>query len=169
MNLMTQRKKVLIRRAGIVSALAMAFSPLFARTADDAKGDGSTPFKTQYFNGKVVPLAGVLAKAGVTLDVEAAPQWLALVTDDGTVYPLIRDAGARMFFKDPVLLDRPVRLTGRLLPKTNLLQVVNVHTYRQGKLHEVYYWCDICTIKGYEKTICGCCGGPMELREEPVK
>jgi len=62
-----------------------------------------------------------------------------------------------------------VRLTGRLVGKTNLLQVVNVHSFRRGKLHEVFYWCDICAIRGYEKVKCGCCGGPMELREVPVK
>jgi hypothetical protein len=170
MNPTYQRRTSIFRRLGILAALALALSPLlWGKFSTCRAEDGPAPFKTQYFNGKVVPLTGVLAKAGVTLDVEAAPQWLALVTDDGTVYPLIRDAGARMFFKDPVLLDRPVRLTGRLVPKTNLLQVVNVHSYRQGKLHEVYYWCDICTIKGYEKTKCGCCGGPMELREEPLK
>jgi hypothetical protein len=129
----------------------------------------TSTFKTRSYNGKVVSLASYLAKAGVKLDADAAPQWLALVTDEGAVYPLIKDAGTRMFFQDPTLLDRPMRLTGRLVPKTNLLQAVNVHSYRKGQLHEVYYWCDICTIRGYEKVKCGCCGGPMELREVPVK
>ncbi len=41
-----------------------------------------------------------------------------------------------------------MRLTGRLIPGSTLLQVVNVHSYVKGKLHEVYYWCDICTIRG---------------------
>ena len=40
---------------------------------------------------------------------------------------------------------------------------------REGKLHEVYYWCDICSIRRGEKMTCECCGGPMELREEPLK
>jgi hypothetical protein len=153
------------RRLGIALALAVILAPVwFGLAAQESAG-----FKTQHFNGKVVGLSTVLAKAGVKLDADAAPQWLALVTDDGTVYPLIKDAGTRMFFQDPVLLDRPMRLTGRLVPKTSLLQAVNVHSYRQGKLHEVYYWCDICTIKGYEKVKCGCCGAPMELREVAVK
>jgi hypothetical protein len=153
------------RRLGVALALAVTLVPVWLGLA----AQENAGFKTQHFNGKVVGLGTVLAKAGVKLDADAAPQWLALVTDDGTVYPLIKDAGTRMFFQDPVLLDRPMRLTGRLVPKTNLLQAVNVHSYRQGKLHEVYYWCDICTIKGYEKVKCGCCGAPMELREVPSK
>jgi hypothetical protein len=153
------------RRFGICLALMLGLSPiLFGRA-----GDNSKTFKTRYFNGKVVDLATILAKQGAKLDADAAAHWLALVADDGSVYPLIKDEGTRMFFQDPVLKNKSVRLTGRLVGKTNLLQVVNVHSYRHGKLHELYYWCDICAIKGYEKVKCGCCGGPMELREVPVK
>jgi hypothetical protein len=159
---MTKRNR---RRLEIAAALTLTLVPAWlGRAAQE-----NSAFKTQHYNGKVVALSAWLAKAGVKLDADAASHLLALVTDDGTVYPLIKDAGTRMLFQDPVLLDRPMRLTGRVLPKTNLLQAVNVHSYRQGKLHEVYYWCDICTIRGYEKTKCGCCGAPMELREVPVK
>jgi hypothetical protein len=113
-------------------------------------------------------LADIVAKSGSKLDADAAPHWLALAADDGTIYPLIKDDGARMFFKDPQLLNRPMRLTGRLLPKSQLLQVVEVHSLHEGKLHEVYYWCDVCSIKRFEKKTCDCCGGPMRLREEEV-
>ena len=61
-----------------------------------------------------------------------------------------------------------MRLTGRLLPGSQLLQVVEVHSVRNGQLHEVYYWCDVCAIKRFEKKTCECCLGPMELREVPV-
>jgi hypothetical protein len=43
-----------------------------------------------------------------------------------------------------------------------------VHSYKDGKLHDVYYWCDICSIRGSELHACDCCGGPMELREVPA-
>jgi hypothetical protein len=151
-------------RIAVCLALGLGLSPAWISLAQDAPA-----FKTEHFKGKVVPLAGLLQKHGVRLDEDAVPHLLALAGDDGKIYPLIKDAGARMFFKDPVLLNRPMRLTGRLIPGTQLLQVVNVHSIKSGKLHEVYYWCDICAIKGYEKTICGCCGAPMELRETVVK
>jgi len=125
--------------------------------------------KTEYFKGKVVALAGVVEKFGSKLDPDAAATWFALAGDDGKIYPLIKDDGARMFFKDPRLLNRPMRLTGRLLSGSQLLQVVEVHSYLKGELHEVYYWCDICTIKRFENKNCDCCGAPMALRETPVK
>jgi hypothetical protein len=150
-------------RVAIVAALGIGLAPLYLTHAEDA------PLKTEYFNGKVAPLADVLKKQGVKLDADAAPTSLALVTDDNKIYPLIKDDASRMLYKDAQLLNRPVRLTGRLVPGSGLLQVVNIHTFVEGKLHSVYYWCDICTIKTYEPGICACCGAPMEFREVPIK
>ena len=147
------------RRLALCAALAFGVCPLAA----------APPAKQEHFTGKVVPLAGLVEKIGSKLDADAAPHWLALVTADGKVYPLIKDGGARMFFKDPALLNRPMRLTGRLLPGSQLLQVLDVHSIHKGELHEVYYWCDVCSIRRSEKNPCECCGGPMELREVPVK
>jgi len=151
------------RRLGLCLAFAFALSPLLLAAEPDK-------IKTETYKGKVVPLASMLEKQGVRLDRDAAPQWLALVTEEGKVYPLIKDDGSRAFFKDPKLLDRPMQLTGRLLPNSQLLQVLGIQSYLKGELHEVYYWCDICSIRRNEKfEVCECCGGPMELREVPVK
>jgi hypothetical protein len=122
----------------------------------------------QQFKGKVVPLAGVVEKFGSKLDSDAAACSMALIGEDGKIYTLIKDDGSRMFFKDSRLLNRPMRLTGRLVPGSGLLQVVEVHSYKSGQLHDVYYWCDVCAIKRFEKKDCDCCGAPMELRETPV-
>lgn len=147
------------RRLGVALAVALAVAPLLA---------AGPPPRTEHFTGKVVPLAAALEKQGAKLDADAGPYWLALVGDGDKVYPLVKDDGARMFFKDERLLNRPMRLTGRLLPG-NLLQVVAVHSIIKGELHEVYYWCDVCSIRRYEKKPCDCCGGPMQLREEPLR
>ncbi len=151
-------------RYGLCAAVTIGWSvvPLCRAGSEPEK------FKTEYFKGKVVPLAKAVEKFGVQLDADAG--WLVLLGDDGKIYPLIKDDGARMFFKDSRLLNRPMRLTGRLLPGSQLLQVVEVHSYNEkNELQEVYYWCDICTIKRYEKKLCDCCGAPMELREVPVR
>src|SRR5215471_9528805 len=147
-----------VRRLAVCAALAFCLAPLLA----------AAPKPSQQYTGKVVPLADLVGKVGSKLDADAAPYWLALVTDDGKVYPLIKDGGSRMFFKDRALLNRPMRLTGRLLPGSQLLQVIEAHSLRMGKLHEIYYWCNVCSIRRGEKNACECCGGPMELKEEPV-
>lgn len=153
------------RRLCLLFALGLGFSPLWTSYAQEKKD--APAIKNDYFIGKVIPLGEVLAKKGIKLD-DDAPLWLALATEDGKTYPLVRDAGVRMFYQDKRLLNRPMRLTGRVVPGTGLVQVVYVHSYVKGVLHDVYYWCDICTIRGYQFVICDCCGGPMELREVPL-
>ena len=91
-----------------------------------------------------------------------------MVADDGKIYPLVKDPGSRMFFKDKQLLNRPMRLSGRLMGESKMLQVLSVRSVVNGKLHEPYYWCDICKIKRFEPNACDCCGAPLEFREEPV-
>jgi hypothetical protein len=146
-------------RRGLAAACLLALSlPLAAG-----------PAKVETYSGKVVRLADVVAKAGDKLDDDAAPYWLALSADDGKLYPLVKDGGSRLFFKDPTLLNRPVHLTGRLIDGSTLLRVAEVRTVKNGKEYEVYYWCDICSIKRGEKNICECCGGPMELREVAIE
>lgn len=156
---------ILKKRVGISVAMLISALPALIAIGQDA-----SPGKDlQYFTGKVVPLAELLVKRDAKLDADAEPYWMALQTDDGKILPLVKDAGSRMFFKDAKLLKRPMRLTGKLIPGSQLLQVINVHSVVNGKLHEVYYWCDICTIKGYEAGKCDCCGAPMEFREVLVK
>jgi len=156
-------QRLKLRRYGIVAACLLSVVPLLLTRADDVA------FKTTYYNGKVQPLADILKQSSIKLDPDAGPTWLALVAADGKTYPLIKDSGSRMFFKDKRLLNRPMRLTGKLFDGTNLLQVVNVHSVKDGTLHDVYYWCEVCTIRAYEDKICECCGAPMEFREVPVK
>ena len=147
-------------RLGLILACAVAGGVGWA---------GKAAPKLQTYTGKVRPLVDVLAKADVKLDADAAPHWLALVTEDGKVYPLVKDGGARLFFKDKALLDRPMQLTGRLVGGA-MLQVAFVNSLRKGARHEVFYWCDICAIRrGEKEQECECCGGPMVLKEEPVK
>jgi hypothetical protein len=158
-------KTVLGRRVALVLALLVGLVPLLVVVA----GAAPEKAKAEHFEGKVVPMADMLKEFGSQLDPDAAAHWLALVTKDGKVYPLIKDEGSRLFFRDAKLLHRPMRLTGRLFKDTHLLQVVSVHSYVKGKLCDVYYWCDICSIRRNQKQICECCGGPMVLREVPVK
>jgi hypothetical protein len=149
-----------MKRILMVAALLAALLPVWA-----AKPEA----KVETLTGKVVALADVVAKAGGKLDADAAPHWLALQADDGKLYPLVKDAGARPFFADKALLNRPMRLTGRLVPGSTILRVASVNSLHKGEVYEVYYWCDICSIKRGEKMICECCGGPMDLKEDAVK
>jgi hypothetical protein len=164
-------RSCLIRRVALALTCGLGLVPLLATLAPGVPPpQKAAAAEREYFKGKVVPLAGLLEKFGSKLDAEAAPHWLALVTDDGKTYPLIKDGNSRLFFSDPQLLNRPMRLGGRLFQDTHLLQVLEVNSIVKGELHEIYYWCEICSIRRNEKLkMCECCGGPMELKEVPLK
>lgn len=132
----------------------------------------STPVPTstaraQAFAGKILPLNKALEKLGAKPDADAAG--IALVTDDGTLYTLVKDDVSRLLFLDPRLHDRPVQLTANRLAGTQILQVTLVQTLKDGKLHNVFYWCDNCQLAATEPGPCKCCGGETVLFEAPVK
>ena len=152
----------LTRRQALAAAAALCTGTLA----------GAAPQKLpplENYTGKVKPLAEMVAQIGSKLDSDAAQHWFALVTEDGKIYPLVKDTGARMFFADKRLLDRPMRVRARLLPGTQLMQVLEVHSLIKGMPHEIYYWCDICTIRRNEKMFCECCGAMMDLKEVPPR
>src|SRR4051812_6048585 len=123
------------RRFALGAALLVALAPVLLAQSSPAFKAG----ETKTFDGKGLPLADLLKGVDAKLDPEAVPHWLALVTDDGKVYPLIRDDGAKMFFTDAKVRNKKVRITGRLFADTHLLQVLNVHSFKGGQLCEIYY------------------------------
>src|SRR5262245_18599322 len=150
-----------IRRLSLCLVLALVASPLLTGAVP--------PPTTIQLTGKVMKLVEYVEKQLAKLDADAAAVSLILVTDDGKVYPLLKDAASRMYFTDKALLNRPMQMTGRLLPGSTLFQLLEAQSLKDGKLHEIYYWCDVCSIRRGEMGACECCGGPMKLREIPVK
>ena len=147
-------------RTALLLALALASSPLWNCSTATPEEKPTT------FTGKVVALKDVIEKSGGKIDRDAAPFMVALVVD-GKAYPIVKDDGGRRFFKDEQLRNKEYRINGKLVGGT-LLQVLSVQSIKDGKPHDIYYWCDICAIRRSEKNDCECCGGPMELREEPI-
>ena len=113
------------RRVLVLFATAACLTPLFAAAAQKPEP------RMIELKGKVIPLAELVAQTGSKLDEDADSTSLVLVADDGKVYSLVKDSGARMFFKDKVLLARPMILKGQLLPGTQILQVGYVNSGRQ--------------------------------------
>src|SRR5262245_48821136 len=126
------------RRVALGLALAFVAGPLlFAEPAKDS---------TVQLSGKVMTLREFVEKQGAKVDADAATI-LVLVTDDGKAYPLLKDAASRMYYTDKALRGRPMRLMGRLLPGSQFLQVLEAQSVKNGKPHEIYYWCDVCSIR----------------------
>jgi hypothetical protein len=120
------------------------------------------------FTGKVVELKEALKKTDLKLDDDIGLS-LVLLSSDGKIYPLLKDAGSRRFYRDAKLRNREVRITGRKIGEPGFLQVLSMVGLKDKQVLDLYYWCDICAIRRTDYSdMCECCGGPMTFREEPL-
>ncbi len=83
-------------------------------------------------------------------------------------YTILRTPLSEALFVDKRFKGRELRLVGRALPSA-LLEVSKFQWVRDGKLIEVYYWCEICSIKSFDPSLCACCQAPVEFRETPAE
>ena len=49
-----------------------------------------------------------------------------------------------------------------------LFSRTNIKSIRNGVVHDLYYYCDICAIESVSPAECACCQGPVELVEKPL-
>jgi hypothetical protein len=155
------------RRCLLLGLAFLAVPSLLECQAEETSREPS--FKLKQFRGKVVLYGAALEEQlGIALEEPIASELYALVTDKGEILPLLPTGSALLFSADPRTRDRPMQITARVYEKTPGLHVIEVHSIKDGKLHEIYYWCEICSIKMYRLKDCDCCQGPIELREHPV-
>ena len=100
--------------------------------------------------------------AGFRVEDKAAPGGARYLT-------LFRNAGSEALFADKRFKERELRLFGRVFPSTSVLEVTRFQWYRDGKLLDVYYWCEVCSIRGVDPGPCACCQAKVELREAPAR
>ena len=90
-------------------------------------------------------------------------------SEAGDFYSLLRAPTSEALLTDTNLHTRTLLVKGKVFPKTHILEVVgNLHSVKDGKLNELYYYCDICSIKTSVPGPCMCCREPVHLVEEPV-
>jgi len=149
------------RRSLLATGVALLAFPLHAVADKEVKA--------VTYKGKVISLADWSAKSGAKLDDDVAKTTLVFVTEDDKAYVLLKNSESRLFFSDTALLNRPMQVSAKFLPGSQVLRLLDVQSVKNGKLCEVYYWCTVCSIRRGEKLVCECCGGPMELREVLIK
>jgi hypothetical protein len=89
-------------------------------------------------------------------------------TEDGSYYTLLRTKLSEALFMDEQLREKDLLLKGKVLPKSQILDVTNIKSIRNGVVNDLYYYCDICAIESVSPTECACCQGPVRLVEKPL-
>ncbi len=121
-------------------------------------------------------LAGVVAVAAATaagpaairgvLESPAPGAPLRFVSPDGEAVELVADESLERTLRDPRLATRTWELRGQVLADGRFA-VERIFTVKDGELHRVTYYCEICHITTHEPGRCMCCQGDTDLRELP--
>lgn len=138
-----------------VASVVLLVAAAGASSAEDAKPPATAT------NAIPIELRGKL--------ISGKDRSVAFKTDSGAVYNLMFTRMSAALFTDTNFQSKTLVLKGRVLPDSNMLEVTgNLQSLQGGKLHELFYYCDICAIKGIEPGECMCCRDPVRLVEEPA-
>jgi hypothetical protein len=141
----------------MVSALVLSLAWASAAPAAAAAG------QTFDFRGRVA----CLDQAGQRQACGPAARRFALETGDGQLHAFLASDPLAVIFEDPRVRGQELVVKGRPRPD-GAVEIVKVYSVKQGRLHDVHYYCEICNITAYAPGLCPCCRREMELEETPV-
>lgn len=151
---------------GVTAALGVVVT-FAAETKPVEKAKTATEIK-ELIRGRVVNLTPLFeGRFDTKVDKEMAALY-GVVTDEGRVYPILREQRGRAFYQDERLREEPIDLYVRRFEGSSFVQVLLVYRLREGKRFALDYWCDVCSISMYWIQPCECCQGSIRLREQSV-
>ena len=144
---------------------------LTAIAAGEATIDGTKKpkFHVESVRGKVVWMGESLKdQFAITTVPESYQRTLAILTEQGQLFPLVEDLRGRSFRTDERLRDKSMELVVRRYEEHPMLQIIRIYEFKDRKKYQVDYWCDVCAIVMFEKGSCACCQDKNRLRHQPV-
>ena len=87
---------------------------------------------------------------------------------DGQLYPLKADENVEALHVEKRLRTRNFRLTLRQEPDSRLYALVKSQFFRDGRLYDFHYFCEVCNITTHAPGLCMCCREETEYRESPA-
>jgi hypothetical protein len=113
-----------------------------------------------------------LDESGRRLDAEhgcnQASHRYELLTSDGKRYQFSADDLIVPIFKESRVRKMELQITA-LLHENDLLELIKVLAIKEGKLYDIYYFCDLCNITAYGPGPCSCCFQPLVFIEKAAK
>jgi hypothetical protein len=91
----------------------------------------------------------------------------AFLDKDGVRHDVSATDANAAIFTDVRVRQRDLQITAQLTAK-HQLELIRVQSIREGKLYDLYYFCELCNIRAYAPGLCPCCRNEMEFRETPA-
>lgn len=156
------------RREFIATALLSAGTLSMPAQAQNKQADEDA--RTVSLRGRIVCLTEELDKRfNVLPDCDNRHHVYSLKTANGKIYPLLPTDSAAAVWMDERFRQRELQITARAFPNTDYIEVIKLQSWLSRKLHDLYYYCDVCAITTFKPGPCECCQEPVEFRETPAE
>jgi hypothetical protein len=84
----------------------------------------------------------------------------------GKLYKFLPTDPMTPIFTDSRVRQRELQISARAHPGDQL-EIIKVQSVKDGKVYDVFYFCDVCNITAYLPGLCPCCRAELEFRETP--
>ena len=84
----------------------------------------------------------------------------------GKLYKFLPGDAMTAMLTDIRVRQRELQVTA-WLHSGDRLEVIKVQSVKEGKLYDIFYYCEVCNIKSYAPGLCPCCRNELEFKETP--
>jgi hypothetical protein len=127
--------------------------------ASDAKGSALAILRGRVF---CVDASG--RELNPLFDCSGDASKFTLKTSDGKRFAFLAGDGQVSVFSDSRVRQRDLQITANRYPDDRL-EVIKVQSVKDGKLYDLYYFCELCNITAFGPGPCPCCRNDLEFRE----
>jgi len=136
-------------------------SPVGALSPINLQGD---PYSLAIVRGRAICLDAAGREADPLFGCNEASHRFSFAGKDGKLYRFSATDPMTVMFSDPRVRQRELQVTARLRAGDQL-EVIKVQSIKEGKLYDIFYFCEVCNIKAYAPGLCPCCRNDLEFRE----
>ena len=151
--------------AGLTALLLLSAPRIFG---GEPATPPAAPVQQVELQGRAVCLAEEL-HSGYQAELPTRHQHLwGFKATDGKCYTLLAGKYSEAIFLDERVRAKDLKVKARLFPNTQVIELTYFHSVKNGKLQDLYYYCDVCAIKTVSPQVCACCQAPVVLVEKPL-
>ncbi len=105
--------------------------------------------------------------SGAPRHCETTGNRFALQTSESKLHVFLASDRMTAMFDDHAVRMRALAVRARETP-TGEIETIKVYSLREGRLHDLDYFCEVCNVVAYAPGPCVCCRQPLVLRERPL-
>jgi len=147
----------------LAGLLLLLSSPAEATSPANFQGEG---YSLAVIRGRAVCLDGTGRPTDALFGCNETIPRFGFAASDGRLYKFSATDTMTAMFNDSRVRQRELQVTARLRAGAQL-EVIKVQSIKEGKLYDIFYFCEVCNIKAYAPGPCPCCRNDLEFMETP--